>query len=247
MGYACLQCGDRGLILRGNAAVPCTCVKQRAATYRFAQAQLTPLMREHTFDRFNFRYYSRSRRDEEKGITYYESAKRAYNAAQELVALFLKGEANEGLIFTGQVGAGKSFLACCIANAVLAAGKEVLFVNVPDFLDEIRATYSEEADVEHSEHELLGLAKGVPLLILDDLGAFIYTEWARQKIYSVLNHRLNHRLPVVITTNVALEELEDYLGQRTTSRIIEMCRPYRLLVEADIRFIHRREKETKRR
>jgi DNA replication protein DnaC len=204
-------------------------------------------MREQTFDIFDFRYYSRTRKDGEKGITYHESAKRAYNAAREFTSCFLKGEANEGLIFIGQVGAGKSFLACCIANALLEEGREVLFIAVPDFLDEIRATYDEEAHVEHSERELLGLAKSIPLLILDDLGAFIYTEWARQKIYSILSHRLNHRMPVVITTNVALEELEEYLGRRTTSRIIEMCRPYRLLVENDIRFVRRRERETRRR
>lgn len=247
MPEVCPKCQDRGLVLRGDSAIPCECVKKRAFLYRFTQAQLTPVMREYTFDRFDFRYYSRTRKDEEKGITYRESALRAYNAAREFVAQFLAGEAAEGLIFTGPVGAGKTFLACCIANAVLEAGKEVLFVAVPDFLDEIRATYDEGAAVAHSEHELLNLAKTVPLLILDDLGAFVYTEWARQKIYSILNHRLNHRLPVVVTTNVALEDLEDYLGERTTSRLIEMCRPYRLLVENDIRFVRRQEKEAKRR
>lgn len=247
MEGVCHECSDRGLILKGDVAVPCACVKRKARGFRFAQAQLTPLMREYTFERFNFRYYSRNRRTEEKRITHYESAKRAYSAAKEFVELFLKGEAQEGLIFTGQVGAGKTFLACCIANAVLEAGKGVLFIAVPDFLDEIRATYDEEADIAYTEYELLGLAKGIPLLILDDLGAFIYTEWARQKIYSILNHRLNHRLPVVVTTNVALEDLEEYLGERTTSRLIEMCRPYRLFVENDIRFVRRYERESRRR
>jgi len=242
----CVKCQDRGLILQGDVAFPCECVKQKALLYRFTQAQLTPVMREYTFEHFNFRYYSRTRKDGEKGLSYRESAERAYNAAREFVALFLEGKAEEGLIFTGPVGAGKTFLACCIANAVLSAGREVLFVAVPDFLDEIRATY-DEGVVGHSEHELLGLAKSVPLLILDDLGAFIYTEWARQKIYSILNHRLNHRLPVVVTTNVALEDLEEYLGERTTSRLIEMCRPFRLLVEHDIRFVRRQEKEARRR
>lgn len=246
MEEVCPKCRDRGLILRGEVAVPCECVKKSALLFRIAQAQLTPLMREYTFERFDFRYYSRTRKDGAKGISYRESAQRAYDAAREFVALFLAGKATEGLIFTGPVGAGKTFLACCIANAVLLAGKEVLFVAVPDFLDEIRATY-DDGVVEHSEHELLSIAKSVPLLILDDLGAFIYTEWARQKIYSILNHRLNHCLPVVVTTNVALEDLEEYLGERTTSRLIEMCRPYRLLVEHDIRFVRRQEKEAHRR
>ncbi|RJX18929.1 MAG: AAA family ATPase [Ammonifex sp.] len=244
MADACQECGDRGLILRGDAAVPCKCVKEKAVRIRFLQAHITPLMRECLFDRFTFKYYSRTSRDKIKGITYYDSAKRAYDAARDFVTSFLSGKSSEGLIFVGEVGTGKTFLACCIANAVLASGQEVLLVNVPDFLDEIRATYDVSSDMEHSEHELLGLAKGVPLLILDDLGAFIYTEWARQKIYSILNHRLNHCMPVIITTNVALEELEEYLGERTTSRLFEMCRTYRIYVDHDIRAVRREKPET---
>ncbi|HAG07712.1 MAG TPA: AAA family ATPase, partial [Peptococcaceae bacterium] len=37
------------------------------------------------------------------------------------------GRHTDGLLITGQVGSGKTFLACCIANALLDAGKEVLF------------------------------------------------------------------------------------------------------------------------
>jgi DNA replication protein DnaC len=204
-------------------------------------------MHEYVFKHFDLRYYSRTSKDELKGLSFYESAKRAYNAARNFVSSFLSGDAPEGLIFVGEVGTGKTFLACCVANAILAAGKEVLFVNVPDFLDEIRATYDQGSDVDYTEHELLIIAKNIPLLILDDLGAFIYTEWARQKIYSILNHRLNYRLPVIITTNVALEELEEYLGERTTSRLFEMCKTYRIYVENDIRAVRREEREVRRR
>ncbi|HBG22554.1 MAG TPA: AAA family ATPase, partial [Peptococcaceae bacterium] len=43
------------------------------------------------------------------------------------------------------------------------------------------------------------------------------------KIYSLLNYRMNYRLPVVITTNLDLFEIEKHLGKRTTSRIVQMC------------------------
>jgi len=75
----------------------------------------------------------------------------------------------------------------------------------------------------------------VPLLILDDLGAHNYTDWTRNKLFSIINYRLNYMLPTIITTNINLEDLEHFLGERTTSRIIHMCHPYRLLVEVDIR------------
>jgi len=87
-------------------------------------------------------------------------------------------------------------------------------------------------------------ARRVHVLILDDLGAHNYTEWTRNKLYSIINYRLNNNLPTVITTNLDLAELEEYLGERTTSRIIQMCRIFRLMVETDIRIVKRREKES---
>ncbi|MGO0123289.1 ATP-binding protein [Desulfothermobacter acidiphilus] len=241
----CHLCGGRGLILRGKKAYLCpVCRQQRLRQRILSLSQLTSQMRDYTFDRFDFRFYSPYIRDGSKGITYCESAKRAVEAAKAFVRDFLSGKAEEGLIITGAVGSGKTFLACCIANAVLEGGREVLFLVVPDFLDQIRASYDEEGGF--TEQEILAMAKTVPLLVLDDLGAFIYSEWARQKIYSLLDYRLNHRLPVVVTTNVALEDLEELLGERTISRLIALCRPYRLLVEHDIRMIMRQEKEAGR-
>jgi len=238
----CPICQDRGIILRGQTAVRCVCAKQRALANRFSEAHLSPLMRSHTFANFDFRYYSRHHCDPVKGRSYYETARLAYQAAQEMVEHIKAGRHTDGLLITGQVGSGKTFLACCIANALLDAGKEVLFLVVPDFLDRIRATYDGGRD-EFTERDLLDTAREVPLLILDDLGAHQYTPWAQQKLYSVLNHRLNYTLPTVVTTNLDLEELNVHLGERTTSRLVQMCRVCRLAVDLDIRIASRKAKE----
>jgi len=71
---------------------------------------------------------------------------------------------------------------------------------------------------------------------LDDLGAHNYTPWTCNKLYSLLNYRLNYHLPVIITTNLDLVEIEKFLGKRTTSRILQMCNVYRLTVQKDIRY-----------
>src|SRR5690606_27907594 len=112
------------------------------------------------------------------------------------------------------------FLACAIANYVLSKGKPVLFTVVPDLLDQIKATYDRSPLVDSDELAILEGARTVDLLILDDLGAHNYTQWTVNKIYSILNYRVNHQLPVVITTNLSLDELDIYLGERTTSRIL---------------------------
>ncbi|MEW6276344.1 MAG: ATP-binding protein [Bacillota bacterium] len=239
----CKVCRDRGVIVQGNLAVPCNCSAQRAIRRRFSDSCLPNALRACTFDKFSFKYYSRQIIDSPKGISYHESARLTFSAALAFVEDFPKKAGVDGLLFTGPVGSGKTFLACCIANALLDKGCPVLFLVVPDLLDRIRSTYdSNRAPGDLTEHEILDAARQTPLLILDDLGAHNYTDWVRNKLYSILNYRLNHSLPVIITSNINLEDLEEYLGERTTSRIYQMCRPYRLLVDMDIRVLQRQGK-----
>ena len=73
------------------------------------------------------------------------------------------------------------------------------------------------------------------MLILDDLGAHQYTEWARGKLFTILNYRINHNLPTVITTNLSVEDVGEAIGDRAASRIIELCQPYMLEADVDIR------------
>ncbi|OPX88739.1 MAG: DNA replication protein DnaC [Pelotomaculum sp. PtaB.Bin104] len=244
MNPVCKLCGDRGIILTGEVAVPCVCVRQKAVTRLFKASRLPKKLLNCTLANFNFKYYARDCLDVEKGVSYYGIAKLAYQAAGNFVAKFMQDPNTDGLLFSGQVGSGKTFLACSIANALLKKGKVVLFVVVPDLLDQIRSTYnSVHYNGEYTEYDLVDTARQVPLLILDDLGAHNYTEWSRNKIYSIINYRLNHRLPIIVTTNITPEDLDEYLGERTTSRLLEMCRPYRLLVDMDIRALQRKEKD----
>jgi DNA replication protein DnaC len=242
----CQLCGDRGVIIVDEGAIPCRCMKEKAAAKRLKDSRLPANLQKCTFDNFKFKYYAKNCLDLVNGISYYELAKHAFEAAQGFVKRFSADPGTDGLLFTGQVGSGKTFLACCIANTLLNKGNKVLFAVVPDLLDQIRSTYDPgRNNDELSEFDLLDTARQIPLLILDDLGAHNYTEWTRNKIYSIINYRLNHRLPVIVTTNISPEDLEGYLGERTTSRLLEMCRPYRLLVDMDIRAIQRKEKDYK--
>ncbi|MCG9967250.1 ATP-binding protein [Pelotomaculum terephthalicicum JT] len=244
MGKACDLCGDRGIILQGDVAVPCSCGRQKAIARLFRNSCLPQKLLNCSLANFNFKYYARDCVDESKGISYYELAQLAYQAAKKFIAKFLQEPRTDGLMFTGQVGSGKTFLACSIANALLKRGKTALFVVVPDLLDQIRSTYDIARNAgDYTEFDLVETARQVPLLILDDLGAHNYTEWSRNKIYSIINYRLNHCLPIIVTTNITPEDLEEYLGERTTSRLLEMCKPYRLLVDIDIRAVQRKERD----
>ncbi len=231
----CKLCGGSGLIMKGNTAVQCSCIQKQKLKSSYTKAGLTSLMRQYTFDKFDFRYYAADKFDQVKGISYAQTAKITYQAAKDFTKNFFKNRHTEGLLFTGPVGSGKTFLACCIANEVIQRGERLLFVVVPDWLDQIRATY-DTANADVTEQDLLSAAREVPLLILDDLGVHNYTDWTKNKLYSIINYRLNNQLPTIITTNLSLPELSQHLGERTASRIFQMCRIYRLLVDRNIRY-----------
>jgi len=119
------------------------------------------------------------------------------------------------LVLQGVNGCGKTHLAAAIANEHLRAGKPVLFVVVPDFLDHLRSTFSPESKVSYDQ--LFESVKNTPLLILDDFGEQSTTPWAQEKLYQVINHRYNARLPTVITICCSLDEIET----RICSRLVD--------------------------
>jgi DNA replication protein DnaC len=103
-------------------------------------------------------------------------------------------------------------LAAAIANERLAMGHSVLFVNTPDLLDHLRATYSPSSPVSYDER--FDQVRNAPLLILDDLGTQSNTDWAQEKLYQIFNYRYTARLPTVITTNQELEAMEPRIQSR---------------------------------
>ena len=107
---------------------------------------------------------------------------------------------------------GKTHLAAAIANYVADTGEPVLFVVVPDLLDYLRASFnpSSQARLDKRFDEV----KNAPLLVLDDLGTESATAWAREKVYQLFNYRYNARLPTVITTAVAIEQIDPRLASR---------------------------------
>ncbi|AEG60104.1 ATP-binding protein [Desulforamulus ruminis] len=241
----CAKCQDRGIYMEGDFAVPCSCMAQKSLANKFKNCQIPKAMLGHSFDRFNFKYYSNSLKEPNSQRTYLEIAQKTFHYAREFARSFIRGEETEGLLIQGPVGSGKTFLACCIANFILQnCEKPILFIIVPDLLEKIKASYANPAYL--AEHILVEAASEVPLLIMDDLGAHNYTEWTQNKIYNIINYRVNNQLPTVITTNLDLSgDLTKLLGERTVSRIEQMCYPLWLEREYNIREVIRQEKIAK--
>ena len=131
------------------------------------------------------------------------------------------------LVLKGGYGCGKTHLAAAIANHALAVGRPVLFINTPDLLDHLRATFNPDSTVSYDER--FDQVRNSPLLILDDLGTQSNSEWAQEKLYQILNYRYNAKLPTVITTNLELEAIEIRMRSRmvdpSLSQIVHIAAP----------------------
>lgn len=129
---------------------------------------------------------------------------------------------NLGLLLWGSVGTGKSFMAACIANALLEKGVPVLMTNFSKILNQMGAMYSEE------RYRYIASFSNFPLLIIDDLGIERNTEYALEQVYAVIDERYKTGLPLIITTNLLINDLrnpQDVAHARIYSRVLEMCTP----------------------
>lgn len=129
---------------------------------------------------------------------------------------------NLGLLFWGDVGTGKSFLAACIANALLSQGVPVLMTNFPRILTQM-------GDLQFGERtEYIASFGKFELLVIDDLGVERNSEYALEQIYAVVDERYKSNLPLIVTTNLPPRQLRsshDVAHARIYSRVLEMCTP----------------------
>ena len=128
---------------------------------------------------------------------------------------------NHGMILWGEVGTGKSYLAGCIANALMEKEISVCMTNFALILNDLAASYKDR-------NEYITRLCGFPLLILDDFGMERGTEYGLEQVYNVVDSRYRSGKPLIVTTNLTLEELqnpEDSAHARIYDRLTEMCCP----------------------
>lgn len=131
-------------------------------------------------------------------------------------------DAGRGLWFFGDVGTGKTSLAMLVSSAALAAGRTVAIYSMPALLRQMRGSYADDAELR--DFELLERLASVDLLHLDDVGAERMTPWVAELLYSLVNARYEEERAIVLTTNIAeRSDLAEQIGERTTSRLVEMC------------------------
>ena len=138
---------------------------------------------------------------------------------------------NIGLLFCGTVGSGKTYLACCIANALIE--EYMIRVKIRNFAQIINDLQKSGFDLDKNEY--IEALTNVSVLILDDLGIERDTSYAKEQVYNIVNSRYLKQKPTIFTTNLPYEKIQNSDDgveyERIYSRIIEMCIPVKVMGE----------------
>ena len=127
----------------------------------------------------------------------------------------------KGLMFYGGVGTGKTFIASCIANALMEQLHPCLVTNFSRIINTVTGMYE-------GKQQYIDSLNNYDLLVIDDLATERNTEYVNEIVYSVIDSRYRSGKPLIITTNMTLEEMRSETNinrKRIYSRIGEMCIP----------------------
>lgn len=127
-------------------------------------------------------------------------------------------EQNMGILFYGTVGTGKSFFACAIANELAKQMVPTVMTNFPRLLNLLQSSKDRQ--------QLLDSLQSYKLLVIDDLGVERDSSYAAEQVYSVIDARAHAKLPLIVTTNLTMEDLKQpgtMQYSRIYDRVLEQC------------------------
>lgn len=213
----CESCLGTGIeVVPGRGARPCSCRTQGVHSDQLARVKLPKRYADCHFHNYTPQNPSQDR-----------AFKFATKLAMEYPAV------DQGLLFTGPVGVGKTHLAVSILKGLTERGFGCLFYEFGSLLKEIQDSYN--SNTRTSELAVLAPVLNTDVLVLDELGASKPTDWVRDTMAHIINTRYNEQKLTIFTTNYLDdrknerdETLEDRIGVRLRSRLFEMCKTVEL-------------------
>lgn len=180
----CEFCFGTGTRVEPNkGGVLCECRRTNYKAKLLKAARIPPRFQARSFED----YYPKN-----------ESQSIAHNYVQSLVAQY--PAVDKGLLIMGTVGVGKTHLAIAIVRALIETkGVPCLFHESGSLLKAIQDSYS--AISQTSEKRVLAPVYETEVLVLDELGAIIPTDWVRDTLYQIINTRYNESKLTIFTTN----------------------------------------------
>ena len=200
----CPHCGGSGYI----GSFMCSCLRELCRKEQEKELSLLAVDGQ-SFGNFRLEYYS-DRSDPKTGISPRAIMSRSFDICRDYAQNFTPRSGN--LLFNGGTGLGKTFLSASIAREVAAKGCSVAYVSASHLFQKLEK-HRFHPD-ENSEQEVRKLSDA-DLLIIDDLGTELPGNFVTAALYTLLNDRLLAGKPMVVSTNLTIDEI----GQRYSPQI----------------------------
>ena len=200
----CDRCGGSGYV----GSVMCECLQELCRHEQRKELTLLSCGKEN-FAQFRLEYYSDAY-DSRYGASPRQIMEKNFRNCRSYAATFSMDSGN--LLFVGGTGLGKTFLSACIARVVTDRGFSVMYESAAHLfakLEKAKFGGSEEARRDAEKY------MDCDLLILDDLGTEMPGQFVSAALYTLLNDRLLEGKPMLISTNLNIEEV----GRRYTPQI----------------------------
>ena len=208
----CPDCHDTGYI--GNEK--CHCFRQAAIDMLYTQSNLKEILKTENFSTFSFDYYDNTEENPVTGKTAYENIKEIHTRCRQFASRF--GERCENLLFYGGTGVGKTFLSNCIAKELLDSSFSVIYQTAIQLFD-IFSRHAFDNGEEPAQDDMIQFILDCDLLIIDDLGTELSNAFTNSKLFYCLNERFTRKKPVLISTNLTLDKINQVYSERIFSRL----------------------------
>lgn len=204
----CDRCGGTGYI----GSTMCECLTELCRQEQKKELSLLSGGRE-SFSQFRLDYYP-DRYDAKYGASPRIIMERNLQNCRRYASTFCENAGN--LLFVGNTGLGKTFLSACIARVVADRGYSVAYESAPHLFSKL-----EQAKFNNDEDARREAAKytACDLLIIDDLGTEMPGQFVTAALYSLVNDRLLSGKPMVISTNLNVDEISRRYSPQIASRL----------------------------
>lgn len=204
--YSCNKCKDTGYI----GLEKCSCYKQKLNKLYYRNSDLFNVSDKNNFANFRMDFYSTQNEGPEK-YSPRENMKKIVNGCLKFLSNF--ENTDENILFYGNSGTGKTFLSHCMAKELVDSGHFVVYKTAEELIKNLRdVRFNNNSTLE--DHLI-----NCDLLIIDDLGTEISSEFSKSELFNLLNTKLLRNKKMLISTNYSLDELLSLYSERITSRL----------------------------
>lgn len=209
--YHCPRCSDTGYV----GIEPCVCLRKELVLAALEDSGLAGLIKTQSFHTFSLDFYE----NHDKIIM-----EQNLNILMDFSNRFTRAN-GESFLFFGSTGLGKTHLSTAVALELIQKGFDVVYNSTQQIMSDFETVRFSSKAVSDADFPDLSRYTEADLLIMDDLGTEMTTQYTLSCLYNIMNVRINRRLSTIISTNLTQKELRDRYADRITSRLFGEYRP----------------------